>query len=67
MRPPVAITISFFVASTGDPDDDYLLEIAVSGEADFIVTGDADLTVLDPFRGIRIVGYREFKKQFEAT
>jgi len=45
-----------------DPDDDYLLEIAVAGKADCIVTGDADLTALDPFRGIRIVGYREFKR-----
>jgi len=31
------------------------LEIAVNGEADYIVTGDADLLALHPFRGIPIV------------
>ena len=32
-----------------------ILELAVSGRADCIVTRDKDLLVLDPFRGIRIV------------
>jgi len=35
--------------------DDIVLECALSGNADFVVTGDKDLLVLDPFRGIRIV------------
>ncbi len=38
-----------------DPDEDKLLEIAVIGNADCIVTGDQDLLVLDPFRGVRIL------------
>jgi uncharacterized protein len=38
-----------------DPDDDKLLELGVSGAASYIVTGDADLLVLDPFRGMRII------------
>ncbi len=38
-----------------DPRDDKFLELAVNGEADIIVTGDDDLLVLDPFRGIPIV------------
>lgn len=38
-----------------DPRDDKVLELAVNGEADLIVTDDDDLFVLDPFRGIRIV------------
>jgi putative PIN family toxin of toxin-antitoxin system len=38
-----------------DPKDDKFLELAVSGGADVIVSGDADLLVLDPFRGIAIV------------
>jgi putative PIN family toxin of toxin-antitoxin system len=28
-----------------DPDDDRVLEVAVAGEADYIVTGDRDLLV----------------------
>jgi putative PIN family toxin of toxin-antitoxin system len=38
-----------------DPKDDKFLELAVSGHADFIVSGDADLLVLRPFRGIPII------------
>ena len=38
-----------------DPNDDKFLEVAVSGKADALVTGDADLLVLDPYEGIPIV------------
>ncbi len=37
-----------------DPDDDKFLALAVSGDAEVIVTGDSDLLVLHPFRGIAI-------------
>jgi putative PIN family toxin of toxin-antitoxin system len=38
-----------------DPRDDKFLEVAVHGRADAIVTGDADLLALNPFRGIAIL------------
>jgi uncharacterized protein len=38
-----------------DPKDDKFLEVAVHGRADAIVTGDADLLDLNPFRGIAIL------------
>lgn len=43
-----------------DPKDDMLLELAVGAMADYLVTGDNDLLVLDPFRGTRIVTPRQF-------
>lgn len=43
------------VQACRDPDDDKFLELAVSGQADTIVTGDDDLLILDPFQGIAIV------------
>ena len=43
-----------------DPKDDKLLELAVSGNADFLVTGDKDWLVLNPFRGVEIITPREF-------
>ena len=43
-----------------DPKDDRILELAVNGNADYIVTGDADLLVLNPFRGIRILRPADF-------
>lgn len=38
-----------------DEDDNRVLEAAVTARADFIVTTDEDLLVLDPFEEIRIV------------
>jgi uncharacterized protein len=43
------------VAVCRDPKDDMMLETALAGRADCIVTGDKDLLVLDPFRSVRIV------------
>ena len=38
-----------------DPNDDKFLSLALSRKAVAIVTGDKDLLVLHPFRGIRII------------
>ena len=45
-----------------DPNDDKFLEVAVNGRADAIVTGDEDLLVLNPFRGIAILTPRAYLK-----
>jgi uncharacterized protein len=38
-----------------DPRDDKFLELALAGWADFLLTGDADLLTLHPFRGTAIL------------
>jgi putative PIN family toxin of toxin-antitoxin system len=38
-----------------DARDNKFLELAVSGKADYIISGDDDLLVLNPFRGIPIL------------
>lgn len=43
-----------------DPKDNKFLELAVSGNADFIISGDEDLLVLNPFRDIPILTPHEF-------
>ena len=43
-----------------DPKDDKYLELAVSGGAKFIVSGDKDLLVLNPFREISILTPEQF-------
>ena len=43
-----------------DADDNMVLEAAVAGQANYIVTSDEDLLVLDPFEDIRIVTPRVF-------
>jgi len=45
-----------------DVKDNIVLECAVSGKADFIVTGDKDLLTLKSFRKIPIITPRQFLK-----
>ena len=54
------VVITDDIEACRDPADNKFLELAVSGEADFIVTGDDDLLALDPFRDVRIVKAADF-------
>jgi putative PIN family toxin of toxin-antitoxin system len=49
------VPIAERIAACRDPKDDKFLELSVNGQAGVIVSGDADLLVLNPFRGILIV------------
>lgn len=49
------VPISERITVCRDPTDDKFLELAVNGHADLIVSGDGDLLVLHPFRGIPII------------
>ena len=53
------ITITNSKLGCRDEDDDKLLETALLGEADCLVTGDQDLLVMSPFRGIPIISPAE--------
>ena len=48
------------VAECRDPKDDMYLELALSGRARCVVSGDKDLLSLHPFRGIPILTPRQF-------
>jgi putative PIN family toxin of toxin-antitoxin system len=54
------VAITHRIAACRDPTDDKFLELAVSGHADLIISGDKDLLVLNPFRGIPIVAPAAF-------
>ena len=45
-----------------DPKDNFLLDLCVSGDADYLITGDDDLSALNPFRGVKIINYRDFRE-----
>ncbi len=49
-----------FVGDCRDPKDNKFLELALSGNADFIITGDADLLSLHPWRGIAILSPADY-------
>jgi uncharacterized protein len=46
-----------------DPKDNKFLELAVDGQADSLITGDADLLNLHSFRGVDILTPRAFLEQ----
>jgi len=50
------------VTACRDPTDDKFLELAINGRANLIVSGDRDLLVLSPFRGIPIIAPAAFVK-----
>jgi putative PIN family toxin of toxin-antitoxin system len=54
------VSIIQLVRECRDPKDDKFLEVALNGRADVIVTGDADLLRMHPWRGIGIVSPAQF-------
>jgi len=54
------VTITQTLAVCRDPADDKFLDVALTGEASLILTGDADLLALHPFYGVDILRPAEF-------
>lgn len=52
------------VQACRDPKDDKFLELAVNGQATFLVTGDQDLLVLHPFKETLILSPKDFVATF---
>lgn len=50
-----------------DPDDDRVLECAVAGRADYIVSGDRHLLKLGSYDDIPILTVRQFLNKIEPT
>jgi len=57
-------TPSIKVEDCRDQKDNIILELALACEATCIVTGDADLKVMNPFRSIPIITGAEFLSAF---
>ena len=55
-----AVPITQRINACRDPRDNMFLELAVCGKADMILSGDADLLVLDAFLDIRIINPTAF-------
>ncbi len=59
-RISIVIDVTHPVQLCRDPKDDRFLEVAVNGQADALISGDDDLLILHPFRGIPIFSPRQF-------
>jgi putative PIN family toxin of toxin-antitoxin system len=60
IRDAEVVEVAERLAECRDPKDDKFLELAVNGKATCIVSGDDDLLVLNPFRGVAILTPQEF-------
>lgn len=56
----VVLDVKMELHDCRDPKDNKFLELAVAGNADVIVTGDKDLLVLHPYRGVLIMNSSAF-------
>ena len=57
------VQIDVHIEECRDPSDNKFLELAVSGRATHIITGDHDLLTLNPFRGMPVLTPGEFLRQ----
>lgn len=62
----VLIDLVIEVRACRDPKDDQILELALNGEAEYIISGDRDLLVLNPFQGVKIVTAEDFLQTVEG-
>ncbi len=56
------VAIHHRIRACRDPKDDIFLELAVNGHAGNLLTGDADLLALHPYRGVAILTPAEWLK-----
>lgn len=49
------LPVSNAIVASRDVQDDIFLNLAVQGLADYLITGDQDLLVLNPFLGVKII------------
>lgn len=63
IREAELVDVTEVVTECRDPKDNKFLELAVSGKATCLISGDKDLLALHPFRGIPVVAPQVFLLQ----
>ena len=66
VREAELVVVTDVVTDCRDPKDNKFLELALSGKATHIVSGDEDVLVLHPFRGVLILTPQAFLAQWEG-
>lgn len=59
------VEVNSIVSICRDKKDDYLLALAKDGQVDYLITGDKDLLVLNPFESTQIMTLSEFLEELE--
>lgn len=60
LRRSILIEVSSQIVLSRDSKDDYLLALSLDGHADYLITGDADLLVLEQFEQTIIIKIADF-------
>ena len=63
----VLVEITETVQECRDPKDNKVLELALSGEAQYIISGDRDLLILHPLRDVMVITAEAFLKTIELA
>ncbi|MEK6689980.1 MAG: putative toxin-antitoxin system toxin component, PIN family [Nitrospirota bacterium] len=61
----IVVSPSQKVNACRDEKDNFLLEVALEGKADHLVTGDEDLLALNPFHNTKIIKPKDFEEIFK--
>lgn len=64
MRKAIFVEVNHKINECRDPKDNKFPELALSGNADCIISGDEDLLILNPFRGVPILTANEFLERY---
>ena len=67
LKESVLVEVTSAVSVCRDPKDDKFLELALSGAATHIISGDDDLLSLHPYRGIAILSPHDFVIERDST
>jgi putative PIN family toxin of toxin-antitoxin system len=62
----IVVSPSQKVNACRDEKDNFLLEVALEGRADYLITGDEDLLVLNTFQSTKIIRPKEFEDMFKS-
>ena len=60
----VTVPVTEVMTDCRDEKDNKFLSVAVSGQADILVSSDEDLLVLNPYRDIPVLTARQYAEQF---
>ena len=50
-----------------DPKDNFLLNLCIDSKADYLITGDNDLLVINKIKNCSISTYKDFIKEIEES
>lgn len=59
------ITVNSETNLSRDEKDNFLLDLAIDGKADYLITGDKDLLILKKVKTTKILTYSEFATEME--